>query len=297
MTSLRSDLPAKHLHDSMRSMDGSIVSEDSLGRFVDFVRPQGLLTLFLGSMSGERGLQHPHERVRCRCCYLLLRLVKSVGANAMRPHVEAVVDGCQRLLFPPPSQPTLSIPPDEALYLFEATGILLGQTGLDAAVQVRCATAVLTPHIQSIERTLQSPDLTGDVEAYGEQLSMSISAIAQLSKGWSKHPPPEVQAVLAAAVDVCRNVLVVLPSSPSVRNRTAVLLQRMILCLGEGVLPAMPSFLDRLLEHCATEEDVLDASQLINQLCIKFKERAAPAVDGALLPFLRRVLAVQLAET
>mmetsp|Transcript_8381 Transcript_8381/g.15222 ORF Transcript_8381/g.15222 Transcript_8381/m.15222 type:complete len:1111 (-) Transcript_8381:90-3422(-) len=257
-----------------------------------------LLTVMLASISGNRGLQHPHTRVRCRCCYLLLRLVKLVGANAMRPHVEVVVDGCQRLLFPPTTQSgILTIPPNEALYLFEATGILLGNTGLDTAVQVRCATAVLTPHIRSIEQTLQSPDLTRDVEAYGEQLSMSISAIAQLSKGWQKHPPPEVQTVLAAAVDVCRNVLLALPSSPLVRNRTAVLLQRMILCLGEGILPPLPSFFGPLLSYCTLEDDVLDVSQLINQLCIKFKDKAAPSVDSAILPFLQKVLAIQLTET
>lgn len=258
-----------------------------------------LLALFLGSISGGRGLQHPHTRVRCRCCYLLLRLVKSVGAKTMRPHVEAIVDGIQGLLFPPPTAQSgamMSIPPSEALYLFEATGILLGQTGLDAAVQVRCATAVLTPHIRSIEQTLLTPELTHDLETYGEQLSMSISAIAQLSKGWSKHPPPEVQSVLAATVDVCRNVLVALPSSASVRNRTAVLLQRMILCLGEGILPAMPSFFAPLLENCTSEEDVLDASQLMNQLCIKFKEKMIPCMDSAVLPFLQRVLAIQPTE-
>ncbi|KAL7537714.1 hypothetical protein ACHAXR_008708 [Thalassiosira sp. AJA248-18] len=254
-----------------------------------------LLTLLLGSLSGNRGLQHPHTRVRCRCCYLLLRLIKLVGAKAMRAHVEVVVDGIQSLLFP--VRDTLSIPPNEALYLFEATGILLGTTGLDTALQVRCVTAVLTPHIRSIEQTLQSPDLTRDVETFGEQFSMSISAIAQLSKGWQKHPPPEVQTVFAAAVDICRNVLVALPSSPLVRNRTAVLLQRMILCLGEGILPAMPSFLDALLSHCTLEDDVLDSSQLINQICIKFKEKAAASIDSAILPFLQRVLAIQLTET
>lgn len=257
-----------------------------------------LLTLLLGSISGNRGLQNPYLRMRCRCCYLLLRLIKTVGPKYMRPHVEAIVDGIQQLLFPPPTQSAvLNIPPDDALYLFEATGILLGQTGLDTPVQVQCATAVLTPHIRSIEQNLQIPDLTGDVETYGEQLSFSISAIAQLSKGWQKHPPPEVQTVLAAAVDVCRNVLGALPSSPTVRNRSVVLLQRTILCLGEGVLPAMPTFFNPLLEHCASEEDVLDVSQLINQICIKFKDRAAPVVDSALLPFLRSVLAIQLTET
>ncbi|KAL9187353.1 hypothetical protein ACHAXT_001456 [Thalassiosira profunda] len=255
-----------------------------------------LLTILLGSLSGDRGLQHSHTRVRCRCCYLLLRLIKGVGAKAMLPHVEPVVDGVQKLLFPPEPSETVSIPSSEALYLFEATGLLLGTTGLDTAVQVRCAAAVLTPHIRSIEQTLQNPDLARDVETYGESLSLSISAIAQLSKGWTKHPPPEVQAVLEAAVDVCRNVVTALPASPLVRNRTAVLLQRMILCLGERILPAMPSFFSPLLANCTLEDDVLDVSQLINQLCIKFKEKAAAAIDSSLMPFLQSVLAAQLAE-
>jgi len=263
-----------------------------------------LLSSLLGALTGNRGLQHPHPRVRSRCCYFLLRIVKSVGGKAMRPYVEAVVEGIQSLLFAPASSSCVTstrevfpIPPNDALYLFETTGILLGTTGLDVDLQQRCATAVLTPHIRSIENILSSPDLTNDVEHYGEQLSVSISAIAQLSKGWQNHPPSEVQTVLAAAVDVCRNVLVALPSSPLVRNRTAVLLQRMMICLGEAILPTMPDFLTTLLSHCTTEDDVLDISQLILQLCIKFKENAVPTMDVSILPFLQKVLSIQVAET
>ena len=253
-----------------------------------------LLTIFLGSLSGNRGLQHPHARVRCRCCYLLLRLIKSIGAKAMKPHVEAIVEGIQTLLFPPPgAQTTVDIPANDALYLFEATGLLLGTTGLDSDIQVRCATAVLTPHIQSIEAILQNPEITRDVETYGEQLSLSISAIAQLSKGWQRHPPPGVQEVLVAAVNVCRKVLLALPSSPLIRSRSAVLIQRMIFCLGEGVLPLMPTFFPPLLLHCTLEEDILDISQLMNQLCIKFKEKVVAAIDLALLPFIQKVFAIQ----
>ena len=260
-----------------------------------------LLSGLLGALTGNRGLQHPHPRVRSRCCYFLLRLVKAVGGKVMRTYVEVVVEGIQTLLRTSLSdnqeRNIFPIPPNDALYLFETTGILLGTTGLDADLQQRCTTAVLTPHIQSIEQTLNSPDLNNDLEHYGEQLSISISAIAQLSKGWQNHPPPEVQAVLVAAVDVCRNVLVALPSSTLVRNRTAVLLQRMILCLGERILPTMPEFLGVLLAHCTGEEDVLDISQLIMQLCIKFKQNAVPAVDVAILPFLQKVLAMQIKET
>ena len=253
-----------------------------------------ILTLLLGSMLSNRGLQHPHTRVRCRCCYQLQRLIKSVGVAAMRPHIEAVVDSIQVLLFPALQQvETPSIPAEEALYLFEATGILLGTSGLETDIQVKCITAVLTPHIRSIEQTLENPDVIRDVETFGEQLSMSISAIAQLSKGWQKFPPPEVQTVLVAAVNICLNVLVTLPSSSLVRNRTAVLLQRMILCIGRQILPVMPSFFAPMLSYCILEEDILDISQLINQLCIKFKEEAAEAIDSAILPFLQKVLTVQ----
>lgn len=162
---------------------------------------------------------------------------------------------------------------------------------------MRCITAVLTPHIRSIELTLQDPNLVNDVELYGEQLAMSLSAIAQLSKGWQSNPPIEVQTVLAAAVDICQSVLNALSASPIVRNRTAVLLQRMILCLGAGILPAMPSFFELLLSRCTLLEDVLDISQLMNQLSHKFKEKAGPVIDLSIVPFLHRVLAIQLTNT
>ena len=66
-----------------------------------------------------------------------------------------------------------------------------------------------------------------------------------------------------------------------------IFLQRMILCLGPQVLPSMPPFLDLLITHC-TNQDVLDVSHLLNQLCSKFKGRAIDAVDPAVSPFLRK---------
>lgn len=53
-----------------------------------------LLPSVLGSLSGVQGLQHSHERVRSRSCYLLLRLVKSL-ASVLRPYVETAVMGIQ----------------------------------------------------------------------------------------------------------------------------------------------------------------------------------------------------------
>ena len=251
-----------------------------------------LLSNLLAGLSGAQGLQHVHPRVRSRCCYLLLRLTKAAGGKAMRPYVEVVVDGIQGLLFSPKDNAVLPIEPNDALYLFETTGILLGTTGLDEETQQRCATGVLKPHVHSMEQILQSPDLQRDPDVYAEQLSMSISAIAQLSKGWSGYPPPGVQNVLSASVDISLKVLLTLSASASIRNRTSVLLQRMILSLGEGILSRIPEFLHGLLSNCTLEDDVMDISQLINQLCIKFKEKAVHAIDSSLLLFLQKVLAL-----
>jgi len=59
------------------------------------------------------------------------------------------------------------------------------------------------------------------------------------------------------------------------------------------VLPLMPTFFPPLLLHCTLEEDILDISQLMNQLCIKFKEKVVAAIDLALLPFIQKVFAIQ----
>lgn len=59
-----------------------------------FIQQPHLLPPVLEGLSGERGLQHSHPRVRSRSCYLLLRLVKSV-IKVMRPYVETAVTGIQ----------------------------------------------------------------------------------------------------------------------------------------------------------------------------------------------------------
>ena len=241
-----------------------------------------LLPRILQFMSGAQGLQHSHVRVRSRCCYLLLRLVTSV-TKLLRPYVETAVSGIHALL----SSASWQLRSDDMLYLFETMGLLLGKTGLSAADQQQYLTLVMTPHVRSIEERLVQPDLKNDIPLYGAELATSLAAIAHLSKGFTKQPPDEVQVVLMETLNISLVVLEALPSSEAVRNKSMVLMQRMILCIGNKVLVKVPRYLTLLIENC-TEEDILFVSQLMNQLCMKFKEEAAPVVDAALLPFLRK---------
>lgn len=64
-------------------------------RYADLLKEHiELLPNLLESISGRRGLQHEHPRVRSRACYQMLKLVKALGAN-LRPFVETAVEGIQ----------------------------------------------------------------------------------------------------------------------------------------------------------------------------------------------------------
>jgi len=240
-------------------------------------------------MTGQRGLQHENAKARSRCCYLLLRLIKSLGSNknssnVLRPYVETAVSGIQGLL----DNTNIDLRVEDTLNLFETIGLLLGKNGLSSLDQGQYLTQVMTPHVRSIETILNDnkQTLAQDPDAYGEKLSNSIAAIAYLSKGF-KDPPPEVQSVLMETLHVACSVLEALPNNEEVRNKTYVFVQRLIQCLGDKILNAMPRLLLLLIHHCTTE-DILDVSQLINQLCIKFRSNAIGVLDSNLLSFLQK---------
>ncbi len=250
-----------------------------------------LLQKVLGAMTGSSGLQHPHEKARSRCCYLLLRLIKSLGNNSnknvssvLRPYVETAVSGIQGLL----ENTNIKLRLEDTLNLFETIGLLLGKNGLSASEQGQYLTQVMTPHVRSIETILNEKklEIAQDPEAYGENLSNSIAAIAYLSKGFKK-PPSEVQTVLMETLQVAFSVLEALPTVAEVRNKMYVFVQRLIQCLGEKVLSIMPRMLFLFIQNCNTD-DILDVSQLINQLCIKFRAKALSSLDTNILSFLEK---------
>lgn len=249
-----------------------------------FLEEKELLTHLLVPLSGDRGLQHEHHRVRSRSCYFLLKLVKGLS-KVMKEYVETAVTGIHNLISNPTHFP---LKPDDSLYLFETIGILLGKTGLNEQQQQQSLTMVMAPHVQKIEKLLSTtdPNVSLDPNNYGDALSESVAAIAYLSKGF-KAPPESVQIVLAETLNISLAVLRRLPSHELVRKNCAIVWQRMAICLKSKVLPMTPAFLQLEIEYC-TSEDLVDAAQIMNQCCMKFKQHASPALDEALFPFLKK---------
>jgi len=242
-----------------------------------------LLPGILAAISGTSGIQHSHPRVRSRSCYLLLKLVKALK-DLMKPYVATAIGGIQGLLSNISAFP---LDPDDTLYLFETIGLLLGQTGLEFSDEQTYLFSVIKPLIQHIEEVLTSPDLQRDPDHFSPILASPIAAIAFLSKVYSRKALPHVQVVLLETVPTSLNVLKSLPTHELVRDKTMIYLQRMILCLGDQILPMILQFLEILIEYC-DEKDIPDVAQLLFQLCIKLKEKAKPAIDRVMLPFLRK---------
>ena len=256
-----------------------------------------LLQKMLEAMTGTRGLRNENSRVRSRCCYLLLRLIKSVGskknennksnkASILRPYVETAVTGIQSLL----KNNSVQLRFEDTLNLFETIGLLLGKNGMSPSEQGQYLTKVVTPHVQNIKNLLNERQRynkkDSDSDANGENLANSIAAIAYLSKGF-KHPPLEVQTILMETLQIAFAVVEAVPTNSEVRNKTYIFIQRLILCLEDKVLSIMPRLLSLLIQYC-TAEDILDAAQLMNQLCIKFRKNAAFTLDCNLLSFLQK---------
>lgn len=184
------------------------------------------------------------------------------------------------------NQASLPLQSDDSLYLFETTGLLIGKSGLDESEQQRYLLAVLAPHIRSIEEIISSGNLPQDPDHYGGILANYIAATAYMIKPISK-PSPELKKILIGIVPVLLLALQSLPANEHVRGKTMIALQRMIICLNVDIIPHMSVFLELLISHCDSK-DILDVTQLLNQLCIKFKSAAVPSIDSSLMPFLRK---------
>lgn len=242
-----------------------------------------LLPNLLESITGSKGLQHEHCRVRSRSCYFLLKLVKALGA-IIRPFVEPAIAGIMNLLS---NESKLSLDPDDSLYLFETIGLLLGKSGLDDEHQCKYLRAIISPHLQRIEATLNDPNLQRDPQFYGRIVAYNLAGLAYMSKGFSKKTSPNVQNILCETVPVAFRVLQCLPNESIVRDKFMIYLQRMILCVGEKVLSEMAHFLELLINHC-TSDDLIYVAQLLNQTCFKFKRNAVPCLDSVALSFLQK---------
>jgi Exportin-T len=120
--------------------------------------------------------------------------------------------------------------------------------------------------------------------------------LTQLSKGFNKNAPEEVQVVLVETVAITYAVLEAVPTNADVRNKVMVFVQRMIYCgLGRKLITIMSQLLLLLVEY-SVSEDIVFVAQIFIQLCIQLKQDSVQAIDAPFLPFVRKCHRLQQEE-
>jgi len=288
--------------------------------------PHVVLNVFLGSY----GMGHPAEVVvRPRAAYLLSRLVKQLRSQ-LRLSASEVLQRLQPFLDMIAKTPIISasdngnnnsigggggavvvpvggmsqqalqqqVAVDDRLYLFDATGLLVGgEEFFEEKDQLVWLRRLLEPLITQINSNLEpTTAITSNnnsssqhqlqLQQHAALIQQSLEGLTRLSKGFSSklctQYRPEVGAMLAGALTNAIAIPQKLPRHKLLRARFISFLHRMVETLGPGVVPFLPTVLEALLYTNADVLDILDVLALLNQLMTKFK--------GALTPLIAEVL-------
>ena len=260
-------------------------------RYIKLVRDEpAALRAVLEAMCGSRGLQHTSPMLRSRACYFLLRMIKVMGPS-LGGYVESIVARVQGLMHADPAVTGLC--ESDSLQLFETMGSLVGLSSIPPVQQGAFLDVVLSPHLVHIEETMRvqaaaagrAPPLP-PVDGCGEQIALSIAAVANVCKGFTR-TRTELQPIFTRVAQAALAVLTGFPAEPTVRSKTVFLVHRLIVCLGQALFPFLQPMLDPLMRHCDSK-DLLEVVQLANQLCISFQDRMITVLDPCLVPFLGR---------
>lgn len=214
---------------------------------------------------------------------------------------------------------------DDAVYLFELVGTIVGAAWVDSGTRATYTEAVATPLLASLNDGLarvaamtgSSGGGAGDAAAVAAAAAAAgaavpasaspefifavsawivrvMNAVGHLTKGLGNVTSQGEERLARLQENILAGVIravAVLPRDQSVRAKALFLLHRMVDCLETRLLQHMPSVMPALLS-ASTPDDMIGVLVLLNQLAAKFKLAAAPLLATCLLPIISQVFAV-----
>eukprot|EP00118_Oscarella_pearsei_P000252 m.4515 g.4515 ORF g.4515 m.4515 type:complete len:847 (+) comp10890_c0_seq1:178-2718(+) len=250
------------------------------------------LPLVLAAFLDDRGLRHPNVRLRSRCSYLFSRFVKSVRSH-LSDYAHEMLKRIQDLLLVDVNEHSM-VSKDDQMFIYETAGTLIISSGLEPKKQLEMMKSLLRPILEKVESSLRDLCTVGD-ETQQNLIAHFINHLILLglrtSKAFSAHLTlkqcgctecfTEVLTVCLRAlnVPVCRELL---------HSAVRQLLHRMIVCLGEDILPFIPLAVSHLLKDCG-QRDLQEFIPLINQIISRFKAQVQPIVGEIFLPIVQGI--------
>ncbi|CAN7989362.1 unnamed protein product, partial [Ixodes hexagonus] len=248
--------------------------------------PQTIPDVLVAFMD-ERGLRHQCARVRSRVSYLFSKFIKCLKAHMLN-FTEDILKRLQDLLVLCPTENGVTmaslLSPDDQLYLFEATAVLIVSGQFSAEVSPFSLCFALSLIFNSflttpIERRSHMMDGYGDRFQSSRRASRARSAVGRQFEDSS-----------FSFYFVTVRVSPFFPQLPyeQVLLQTGVrqFLHRMVVCLEEEVLPLVPRAFEQLLRN-PDVKSVQELIPLINQIVSKFK--LSWVFQKEVVPFLQRM--------
>ncbi|XP_071960983.1 exportin-T-like isoform X2 [Antedon mediterranea] len=216
-----------------------------------FLLQQEHIPKVLVAFLDNRGLRHKHPTVRSRCSYLFLRFVKTLRVN-LQPYTE------------------------EKLLLMKS---------------------LLAPTIEKFTTTFEKLCCEKDPnvqEKYAEVISYAISLASRSSKAFHTQATMKqhgCEGCYTEALEIFLQALNTPHQHQVLHSAVRQYLHRMIVCLGESVLPYIPIAVQHLLKQCEAR-DIQEFIPLINQLISKFKRVIAPFLQEVFMPIVTTIFNV-----
>jgi exportin-T len=266
-----------------------------MGRF--FKAQPGCLPVVLNAFIGEAGINNPDGHVRSRASYWFLRFVKDAvkvqGRDLLQPYMGDILGALQPVCMSEPG----TFSEEDQLFLFESLGYLVTSmaqpqdqhANMDALVQPLLerftAIGLAMPQATSIEQQEQCTS----------SMKHIIQMITAVSKGFIK--PSHLMAsqcntVFEQALVNFMQALSLQFDMEPVRNGVRTYLHRLIVCMGEGILPIMPQALASMLDVTTCQiHDLKEFVPLINQIIDKFKAKVEPMLNEIFMPVVQATYA------
>uniref|UniRef100_A0A224YMP4 Exportin-T n=1 Tax=Rhipicephalus zambeziensis TaxID=60191 RepID=A0A224YMP4_9ACAR len=242
----------------------------------------------------ERGLRHPSPSVRSRVSYLFSKFIKSHKAHMLN-FTEDILKQVQELLVLCPTENgvTMSslLSPDDQLYLFEATAMLIVSGQFNAEKKQLLLKNQLTPVMRKFEALAQRLPLEPSEEKrrdIAECMNHAIAVTSRTSKAFSNQQTMKACSCVSIYLEALQVFLQALDlpyEQPLLQAGVRQFLHRMVVCLEEEVLPLVPRACEQLLRN-PDVRSVQELIPLINQIVCKFKKEVVPFLQRMFMPLV-----------
>lgn len=274
------------------------------------VHPDRLPTV-LGAFLGDSGLGSTSTHVRARSSYQFLRFVREHGRTLLYPYLEDILSVLHPLLefgcegFDLQDQQWIAETVSQ-LATSEAVPGHDQRTILEPLIAglVDKVTEIQTEHFAAATTAEEMLELANAMSYFISLTTSMTKGLASfqkvefpcgffrlewlLTRIWLQVAGAGLDEILGRALHVYMGCLQIPVHKNVVQGAVRVYLHRMIVCLGEHVLPIMPEALGAILEdgECTTES-LMQFIPVICQMITKLKQKVSPLMNDFFIPLTR----------